>query len=99
MKVPHPVNEPVLGYGPGSPEKKILKAELARQTANPVEIPLVIGGREIRTGRTVEVRSPHRHELVLGRTHQASADDAHAAVDAARKAAPGWAHTPLHERL
>jgi 1-pyrroline-5-carboxylate dehydrogenase len=99
MKVPHPHNEPVWSYAPGSPEKKALKAEIARQSANPVEIPLVIGGREIRTGRTQPVLSPHRHELLLAKTHQGGAEEAHAAVEAARKAAPGWARTPLHERL
>jgi 1-pyrroline-5-carboxylate dehydrogenase len=99
MKVPHPHNETVLSYAPGSPEKKALKAELQRQAANSVEIPLVIGGRELRTGRIVEVRSPHKHDLVLARAHQGGAEEAQAAVEAARKAAPGWSRTPLHERL
>jgi 1-pyrroline-5-carboxylate dehydrogenase len=96
--VPHPINETVCGYTPGSPEKKALKAELSRQVST-IEIPLVVGGRELRTGRTLEVRSPHRHELVLAKAHQAGAEEAHAAVEAARKAAPGWARLPYQERL
>src|SRR6187455_165328 len=97
-RVPHPINEPVWSYAPGSPEKKALKAELARQSST-IEIPLYVGGRELRTGRTIEVRSPHKHQQVLARAHQGGAEEAHAAVEAARKAAPGWARLPYQERL
>jgi 1-pyrroline-5-carboxylate dehydrogenase len=96
--VPHPANEPVLSYAPGSPERRALKAELQRQASNAVEIPLVIGGRELRTGRAVEVLAPHAHAARLGQAHQAGSAEAQAAVDAARAAFPAWSTTPWHER-
>src|SRR5215471_10924260 len=98
-QVPAPANEPVLSYAPGSPERAELKRTLEHMSTNPIEIPLLIGGREIRTGRTADCRAPHRHELVLAKAHQAGPDEVKAAIDAARTAARSWAHTPWHERL
>jgi 1-pyrroline-5-carboxylate dehydrogenase len=97
-KTPSPINEPVLAYAPGSPERKALKAALASMSQSPVEIPIFIGGRELRTGALVDVRAPHAHRLVVGRAHQAGADEARAAIDAARAAAPDWSRMPWHER-
>jgi 1-pyrroline-5-carboxylate dehydrogenase len=98
-KVPPPHNEPVLSHAPGTPERKLLKDTLARLSATPVEIPLHIGGRDVTTGRLVEVRAPHASRLVVGRAHQGGAEHALAAVEAARRAARGWAETPWAERL
>jgi 1-pyrroline-5-carboxylate dehydrogenase len=98
VRVPAPTNEPVLSHAPGSPEKKTLKAELARMSAEVVEIPLVIGGREVRTGRMADVRMPHRHAHVLGRVHLGGAAEVSAAMDAARAARPAWAAIPWTER-
>jgi 1-pyrroline-5-carboxylate dehydrogenase len=93
------VNEPVLGYGPGSPERAALKARLAELTgAGPIEIPLVIGGKEVRTGRLAEVRAPHRHAQVLARFHQAGPAEVGAAIAAAREARRSWAALPYHAR-
>jgi len=83
FRVPPPVNEPVKGYGPGSPEKRSLKAKLAELASTQVEIPVVIGGREVRTGRTETITMPHDHRHVLGRFHQAGPDEVRAAIDAA----------------
>jgi 1-pyrroline-5-carboxylate dehydrogenase len=88
--VPTPRNEPNLGYAPGSPERAALKAELARLSSQEIEIPVVVGGQEIRTGRIVEVRMPHRHGHVLARFHQAGPEEVARAADAARAARREW---------
>jgi 1-pyrroline-5-carboxylate dehydrogenase len=95
---PRPVNEPVLTYAPGSPERAALKAELARMSAAPIEIPLFIGGAEVTTGDLHEVRAPHRRELVLARAHHGT--DAHVAqaIAAAKAAHPAWAAMPWTAR-
>ncbi|HQR29828.1 MAG TPA: L-glutamate gamma-semialdehyde dehydrogenase [Anaeromyxobacteraceae bacterium] len=89
--VPPPKNEPNLHYAPGSPEKAALKAELARQASEVVEIPVVVGGRRIHTGRVAEARMPHRHGHVLARFHQAGPAEVEAAALAAREARREWA--------
>ena len=71
-----PRNEPVLTYAPGSQERAELKAELSRMLRNPVEVPCIIGGREISTGDLVELRPPHDLHSSLGRYHRASAHEA-----------------------
>jgi 1-pyrroline-5-carboxylate dehydrogenase len=98
-RVPAPVNEPVLDYAPGSPERAALNAALADLASRPAELPHVIGGRAVTgTGAPVEVRSPHDHKLLLGTLRNATTDDAHAAVAAARAAAPAWRALPFDER-
>jgi len=97
--VPHPHNERILDYAPGSPERATLKAELETLAKNPVDIPLFIGGREVRPGATERVRSPHNHALTLGTLHQGGAAETAQAIDAAKAASRGWAETPLSERL
>jgi len=96
--IPTPVNEPVYSYAPGSPERAALKAELARQTALQVDIPLLIGGKEVRTGHTVDVVSPHAHGRVIARVHQADAGALAAAVKAANQAQREWANWPVEHR-
>ncbi len=97
-RVPEPRNEPPLDYGPGSPEKKALKARLAELSAQEIEIPLLIGGKEIRTGRLGEVRMPHRHRHLLARFHQAGPEEVQAAVKAAREARRAWAASSFADR-
>src|SRR5512137_1476701 len=88
--VPPPRNEPNLGYEPGSPERAALKAKLAELRSQEIEIPVVVGGKEIRTGRVAEVRLPHRHGHVIARLHQAGPAEVAAAADAARQARQEW---------
>src|SRR5689334_23149231 len=64
-RVPTPVNEPTKSYAPGSPERAELKARLTSMASETIEIPLIIGGREIRTGRTEKSVMPHEHGHVL----------------------------------
>ena len=99
--VPQPVNEPVLGYAPGSPERAELEARLAELAGGaPVPIDAVIGG-EHRPGTgedTFDVTMPSDHAHVLGTVQQAGGADARAAIDAALAAAPAWAALPFDEK-
>src|SRR5438309_3497768 len=98
VRIPTPVNEPVLPYSPGSAEKAQLKEALQRMAGERIEIPLVIGGKQVRTGRTVEVRMPHRHQHVLATAHEAEPGHIEQAIAAARAARAHWAATPFHQR-
>jgi 1-pyrroline-5-carboxylate dehydrogenase len=96
--IPHPRNEPVLSYGPGTGERAALKAALGAVGAQAIEIPAVVGGREIRTGDTHDVVSPHCHRRVLARVHQAGGDTIAAAVKRAVEAQRDWGHWRFEDR-
>jgi 1-pyrroline-5-carboxylate dehydrogenase len=98
FRVPHPINEPVKSYAPRSAEKLSLKARLKSMSSEPVDVPLVIGGREVRTGKTAPIAIPHNHRRHLGAFHQAGATEVAQAIDAAEKARPAWAAMPWEER-
>ena len=89
-RVPQPVNEPVRSYAPGSPERASLKARLAAMAAETVEIPLVIGGKDIRTGTTERSVMPHDHAHTLATYHKASEQQVVQAIEAARAAHHEW---------
>jgi 1-pyrroline-5-carboxylate dehydrogenase len=95
---PTPVNEPVLGYTPGSPEKKALKDELAKQASQQVEIPLIIGGEDVKTGDMLDIVMPHDHGHILAKVHMAGEKEAKMAVDAAMAAKQEWQDTPPEAR-
>jgi 1-pyrroline-5-carboxylate dehydrogenase len=90
VSVPPPRNEPVLDYRPGSPERALLEAELARMAGEPIEIPCVIGGQRVTTGRLKQVVMPHAHGHVLARFHAASPAEVDRAAQAARAAWGDW---------
>ena len=69
-RVPVPANEPVLSYAPGTPERTELKRTLKDLAGRPLEIPLLIGGKEVRTAKTLDVVMPHCHHHVLAKAHQ-----------------------------
>jgi 1-pyrroline-5-carboxylate dehydrogenase len=96
--IPDPVNEPVRNYAPGSAEKHSLKAKLREMLSRQVEIPLIIGGEEIRTGSTVKAVCPHDHGHVLALCHMAGAKEVEMAVTAARRAWQIWSETPWEAR-
>jgi len=98
LNVPPPDNEPVFGYAPGSPERSKLKAELERQLKGGFEVPLVIGGVEVRTGKTAKIIRPDARGTELGVFHMAGAAETKAAVEAALAARKGWSKTPWEER-
>jgi len=97
-RVPTPINDQNKTYLPGSPERAELKATLARMASERVDIPLVIGGCEIRTGRTNQVVMPHNHRHVLGEWHAGDATHVQQAIDAALNASREWASWSLQDR-
>ncbi|MFS8064089.1 MAG: aldehyde dehydrogenase family protein, partial [Luteimonas sp.] len=97
-KVPTPINEPVKSYAPGSPERASLKAKLAQLSAEKTEMPLVIDGKPVRTGKLGQSVMPHRHAHVLGDFHQGGAAEVGAAIDAALRAQKHWADLPWEAR-
>ena len=98
VPIPTPVNEPVRAYGPASPEKRSLKAKLAEMLAEEIEIPLVIGGKEVRTGNTAKAVCPHDHGHVLATYHQAGSAEVEQAIEASQKAWREWSEVPWEDR-
>ena len=97
-RVPSPVNEPVKAYGPGAPEKAELKARLRAMAGERIDIPLVIGGKDVRTGNTGKAVMPHDHRHVLADWHKATREHVVQAVEAARAAHSEWASWPWEDR-
>ena len=95
---PVPVNEPVHSYAPGTPERAELKAALLRMSGETADVPMFIGGQEIRTNKLVEIRSPHQRNLVLGHAHEGGSAEASRAIEAALAAAPMWSELPWPAR-
>lgn len=95
---PSPPNEPVLNYAPGSPERARLKQVLAELKAEVADIPMIIGGQEVRTNRQVEVRPPHERAHLLGRFHAGDASHVQSAIDAALAARESWANMSWESR-
>ncbi|MFE4612797.1 L-glutamate gamma-semialdehyde dehydrogenase [Streptomyces niveus] len=98
-QVPTPVNEPVHGYAPGSPERARLEARLKELADHPVDLPMTIGGQKrMGGGERFDVVQPHNHRAVLGTYGNATVKDAQDAVDAALAAAPGWRAMAFDDR-
>jgi len=93
-----PENEPVRDYAPGSDERARLKVELGEQSGTVVEVPLVINGKPVYSGKTQQVVMPCEHGHILARVHQAGERDVAAAIDAAVRAREAWSNTPFAER-
>jgi 1-pyrroline-5-carboxylate dehydrogenase len=98
IQVPIPVNEPIRSYAPGTPERTALKAKLREIAAQEIEIPLLIGGKEIRTGKTAKNVMPHRHGHTLATCHWAGPQEIEAAIQAAKEARREWAAWPWEDR-
>lgn len=95
---PHPKNEPIKSYAPGSPERAELRAKLEEFKSKEIEIPLIIGGKEIFTGDTAKVVMPTDYGHVLATYHKASPEHVQMAIDAAMKAKKSWEDMPWVER-
>ena len=93
-----PGNEPVRSYAPGSAEKKSLKKRLDEMMSEEIEIPVLIGGREVRTGDMATAVCPHDHKHVLARYHQAGAAEVQAAAAAAKDAWREWSEMSWESR-
>ncbi len=94
-----PSNEHTLNYAPGCKERKVLNAELDRLSAEVQDIPLIIGGKEIRTGKTGKVVMPHDHQHLLATYHMAGEKEVQMAIDAALKAHKEWEAFPWVDRI
>jgi 1-pyrroline-5-carboxylate dehydrogenase len=98
FRVPAPANEPVLEYRPGSAERDALKRTLDEMASSQVDIPLIIGGKEVRTGNVAPISMPHLHGHRLGQYHQAGAREVQMAIEAAERAWAEWSEAPWEER-
>lgn len=98
FKVPTPVNEPVYDFAPGSTERTRLKAALDEIAGKKIEIPLIIGGKEVRTGNLGQAVMPHDHNHVLADYHQAGEREIEMAIESAMAAKPAWAALRWEER-
>jgi len=97
-RVPAPVNEPIRSYAPGSPERASLKARLTSMAAEKIDMPLIIGGKEVGTGNTAKAVMPHDHQHVLGEYHKASEQHVVQAIEAAACARKEWASWSYDDR-
>ncbi|TML08669.1 MAG: L-glutamate gamma-semialdehyde dehydrogenase [Actinobacteria bacterium] len=95
---PEPQNEPVKDYAPGSPERAELQQRLRELERDRIEIPLVIGGKDINTAETFEAVMPHRKNQVLADVHSGGPAEVEQAIVAAREARHDWARMPWEER-
>jgi len=97
-QAPAPFNEPIQSYAPGTPERRTLKETLDRMAGDQIEIPVVVDGKEIRTGDTAEAVMPHDHKHVLATWHAAGRDEVKKAAEAAVAAQREWASWKWEER-
>ena len=98
FKVPKPINEPVKTYVPGSPERIELQRTLQELKSQQVDIPMYIGGEEVRTNNTKPLTPPHQHQHVLGYFHEGDASHVQQAIEAALAACEAWANMPWQSR-
>jgi len=98
FNVPKAVNEPVKSYAPGNPERKELQEVYAQLKGKQIDAPMIIGGKEVRTGNTATMHPPHDHAHVLGTFHKGDATHVKQAIDAAMSARSTWANTPWQDR-
>jgi 1-pyrroline-5-carboxylate dehydrogenase len=98
IRIPTPVNEPVREYAPGSPEKASLKKKLDEMLSEEIEIPLIIGGKEVRTGDAQKAVCPFDHKHVLATWHQAGEKEVQMAAEASQKAWKSWSEMPWEDR-
>ncbi|MFH1852746.1 MAG: L-glutamate gamma-semialdehyde dehydrogenase [Candidatus Neomarinimicrobiota bacterium] len=99
VSVPKAVNEPIKEYAPGSPEKAELKSKLAELRSTEIEIPLIIGGKEVRTGKTADCVLPHNHKTTIAKYHLAGEKEVAEAIAAARQAWKTWSKMPWEDRV
>lgn len=97
-RVPVPSNEPVYTYAPGTTEREQLTKALGELKKTKFDIPMVIGGKDIRVGTPVKITAPHNHALELGQYYQGGKNEVQGAIDAALRSRPMWAAFPWEER-
>lgn len=94
FSVPRPVNEPVLSYAPGTGERAEVKAMIAKMRSEIIDIPMFIGGNEIRTNDKREIRAPHEIKHLLGYYYQGEREHVVQAIDAALSVRRRWQDLP-----
>jgi len=99
FKVPTPYNEPIKSYAPGSAEKNDLKKKLKEMQSTNIEIPLIIGGQEVKSGNTAVISAPHNHKLKLGIYHKAGDKEVQLAIQSALEARKIWSVMPWEHRV
>lgn len=99
FKMVQPENEPILSYAPNTPERKELKEKLKEMKSEVIEIPLIIGGKEIRTGKTADVIIPHENKKIIAKYHKATSKEVNLAIEEAMKARKEWAAMRWEERV
>lgn len=90
FNIPVPVNEPINSYAPGTPERELLQAAIREARAQEVDVPMYIGGEEVRTGKRVSMHPPHDHQHVLGYYHEGDRSHVEAAIAAALASKADW---------
>jgi 1-pyrroline-5-carboxylate dehydrogenase len=98
FRAPEPYNEPVHSYAPGAPEREALRLRLQELESQQLDIPLVIGGEEVRTGKTLEAVEPHKRSHVLAQVHMGGPKEVERAITAAAEAWKDWSRTPWEDR-
>ena len=98
FRPPPPQNEPVKDYAPGSPEREELRVRLEQMRSETIDLPLVIGGEEVRTRETFEAVMPHDKDHVLAQVHKGTATHVDKAIKAAAEAWEDWHRTPWEDR-
>jgi 1-pyrroline-5-carboxylate dehydrogenase len=98
FKIPQPINDPVRSYAAGSAERQSIKKTLAAMSSERIDIPLLIGGREVRTGETETQVMPHKHGHVLATWHKAGRKEVELAVQAAKEAHRDWSDWRFEDR-
>ena len=98
FRAPEPYNEPVRSYAPGTPDREAIRLRLQEMESQQLDIPLVIGGEEVRTGDTFEAVEPHKRSHVLATVHKGGAVEVDRAVTAASEAWNDWSRTPWEDR-
>ena len=96
--VPKPLNEPILSYAPGTEERTALKKRIKELKSQIIEVPLIIGGKEIKTGNLGEMRIPHDHQHLLGHYHMAGPKEIEMAINSAMEAWDSWSKMPWESR-
>jgi len=98
VQVPEAYNEPVKSYAPGSPERTAIKAMLSKMKSEVIEVPMVIGGKRVKSDKKIAIRPPHDHQHILGHFYKSDAEHVNMAIDAALKASKFWRSLPWQDR-
>ncbi len=99
FEVPFPKNEPILSFAPGTKEREEVRKEIEKIRSEIIEIPLIIGGKEVKTGDLAECTLPHEHKKVIGRYHRAGEKEIEMAIEAALEGWKEWQATPWYQRV